>query len=79
MNGQIEYSSEPNNATYMIGTLAKYMCSIGYALIGEGSRTCSAFDQEDTVGDWTLTAPSCQCKIHKESLFLKMYTPSFSN
>ena len=62
MNGLITYSTIPNNNVYEIGTLAEHSCNAGFALVGVASRTCSAFDQEDTVGDWTQTAPSCQRK-----------------
>ena len=62
MNGLIVYSTLPENNVYEIGTLAEYNCNGGFALVGIANRTCSAFDQEDTVGDWTLTAPTCQCK-----------------
>ena len=84
MNGLIEYSTQPMNDTYVIGTLAKYTCSIGYALVGDGNRTCSAFDQEDIVGDWTLTAPSCQCKKLLRAIFsiwftTVLYLESFSS
>ena len=62
MNGQVTYSSLPNNTMYEIGTLAEHTCSAGFTLIGIANRTCLAFDQADAVGDWTQTAPSCQRK-----------------
>ena len=62
MNGLITYSTISNNSVYELGTLAEHSCNAGFALVGVASRNCSAFDQMDTVGDWTLTAPTCQCK-----------------
>ena len=61
-NGLIVYSILSNNNVYELGTQAEYTCDAGFALVGIANRTCSAFDQMDTVGDWTLTAPTCQRK-----------------
>ena len=61
MNGLITYSTISNNNVYELGTLAEHSCNAGFALVGVANRTCSAFDQS-IVGNWTLTAPTCQRK-----------------
>ena len=62
MNGLVTYTTFSENNVHEIGTQAQYTCDAGFALVGIANRTCSAFDQEDTVGDWTSTAPTCQSK-----------------
>ena len=61
-NGKISYDSDREDS-FGVGTIATYMCSAGYALIGSVSRTCMDDDQQDTVGVWNGNAPTCEGKI----------------
>lgn len=45
------------DTNHNIGSSIKYMCPIGYKLIGSETRKC----EED--GFWSGKAPSCKCKV----------------
>ena len=44
---------------YEIGTIAVHMCDAGFALVGDVNRTCVDDNQEDVVGVWSESAPTC--------------------
>ena len=57
-NGDIEYSTDLT-ATFEAPTTAVYKCDPGYSLAGGDSvRTCTGTG-ENTDGDWTGSAPTC--------------------
>ena len=45
-----------------IGTVATHLCDAGFTLVGNMNRTCVDENQEDIVGVWSETAPSCDGK-----------------
>ena len=53
-NGKIAFTA---GNSYVYGNILKATCNHGYRLLGTSIRTCQA------NGQWTGTAPSCQCKI----------------
>ena len=45
---------------YDYGTIATYKCNTGFVLtVGDVERTCG--DGNDVNGEWSGTAPVCQC------------------
>ena len=57
-NGTIAYTAD-TTPEFKIGTEATHMCDTGFALFGDMSRTCMDDDQEDIVGMWSGSAPTC--------------------
>ena len=73
MNGYIEYTTE-HHTNHTVNSTATYSCNEGYALVGDRQRVCFNDNQQDTIGQWSGSAPSCKGKIlyhsvKKEKLF----------
>ena len=47
---------------FEIGTVATHMCDAGFALVGNMNRTCVVDNQEDVIGEWSESAPTCERK-----------------
>ena len=45
-----------------IGTVATHLCDARFALVGNMKRTCVDDNQEDIVGVWSESAPTCERK-----------------
>ena len=60
-NGVITYDAN-TTSEFEIGTLATHLCDAGFALIGNMNRTCVDNNQEDIVGVWNGSAPTCESK-----------------
>ena len=45
-----------------VGTIATHLCDSGFALVGSMNRTCVDDNQEDIVGVWSESAPTCEGK-----------------
>ena len=62
LNGEISYDTDRSD-NFGLNTTATYLCSAGYALTGNMRRACVDDDHGDTVGVWSGTVPTCECKI----------------
>ena len=49
-------------ADFSIMTIATHTCNVGFALVGDVTRTCEDDDQADGVGVWSGSSPSCDRK-----------------
>ena len=60
-NGQILYFND-STTPYDHGTVANYICNTGFGIAGgDVNRVCSD-DDKNTIGEWTRTTPTCECK-----------------
>ena len=58
-NGTITYTAD-TTPEFEIGTEATHMCGSGFALVGDiMTQTCMDDDQEDIVGVWSGSTPTC--------------------
>ena len=48
---------------FEIGATAMHVCDPGFALVGSMNRTCVDDNQEDIVGVWNESAPTCDGKF----------------
>ena len=55
-NGEVEVSGLVPNS------VADYMCTEGFVLIGQERRVCEHVDKTSTRGEWSGVEPSCQRK-----------------
>ena len=60
-DGTITYAAD-TTPDFPIGTVATHTCSAGFALVGDMTRTCMDDDQEDIIGVWSGSAPTCERK-----------------
>ena len=56
-NGQIIFSND-TISPFEFGTVATYVCDIGFSLLGAATRTCDG-DGSSPNGMWTGNDPSC--------------------
>ena len=61
-NGIITYFAVDTIPDIVIGTVATHTCDAGFTLVGDVTRNCEEDNQADTVGVWSGSPPSCDCK-----------------
>ena len=62
-HGGISVTSGLNSLHYELGSVATYYCYLGYALMGQTTRTCEDTNGGTvTTGTWSGTPPYCQGK-----------------
>ncbi len=59
-NGQIVFTSNAISP-FDFGTIATYICDLGFSLNGNGTRTCTG-DDSSPIGMWTGDNPTCICE-----------------
>ena len=59
-NGGFSIEAGPNSLSGGLGSVATYTCDPGYALEGQGTRTCEDTNGGTvTMGTWSGAQPSC--------------------
>ena len=58
----INYSRNPTNGSYILGTVATYSCSPGFGLSSTQSRVCVGDGDSRVVGRFNGSEPSCEGK-----------------
>ena len=58
-NGMINYSRNPTNGSYILGTVATYSCTHGFGLSSSQSRVCVDDGSSEAVGRFNGSEPSC--------------------
>ncbi len=58
INGMVSYSSPVEGGSYVIGTVATFSCSPGFALSTRETRTCTG-PNDTEIGTFSGSSPTC--------------------
>ena len=58
----VDYSTQAENGTYILGTTTTYSCSSGFSLNGTQRRVCVE-DNDSTMGEFNGSDATCEGKI----------------